>query len=74
MGVLKIHSSGVVTSSPVTSSSNQTPTKVEIHSNTPAQTITNAQVCLDPMTLNDVDVRTNQVFNNSFNFFDIVMI
>lgn len=69
MGVLKLHSSGVVTSSPVSSSSNQQSQKIEIQSHTQAQTITNAQVCLDPMTLNDVDVRTNQVFINSFNSF-----
>jgi hypothetical protein len=47
VGVLKVHSSGVVTSA--SSSSN----KMQIHS--PTQTISNAQVCLDPMALNDVD-------------------
>ncbi|XP_037029642.1 DNA-binding protein Ewg isoform X2 [Bradysia coprophila] len=51
VGVLKIHNSGVVTS---TSTSKYAGSKIEIQSpNT--QTIANAQVCLDTMQLNDVD-------------------
>lgn len=53
--MLKIHNSGVVSS---TSTNNQGGKQIEIQSSPTQQTITNAQVCLDTMALNEVDVRT----------------
>lgn len=53
--MLKIHNSGVVSS---TSTNNQGGKHIEIQSSPTQQTITNAQVCLDTMALNEVDVRT----------------
>lgn len=41
--------------------SNQQNQSIQTSNSTAAQTIANAQVCLDPMTLSDVDVRTNQL-------------
>ncbi|GAB0089760.1 DNA-binding protein Ewg [Sergentomyia squamirostris] len=54
VGVLKFHNGGTVTSA-----SNQQTTKIQIQS--PAQTIANAQVCLDPLTLTDVDYTQNML-------------
>lgn len=53
--MLKFHNGGTVTSA-----SNQQTTKIQIQS--PTQTIANAQVCLDPLALTDVDVRTNHTY------------
>lgn len=62
VGVLKIHNSGLVTS---TSSNNNVGNNgnnsniktIQIQSSPSQQTIANAQVCLDSMALSDVDVR-----------------
>lgn len=67
VGVLKLHNSGTIVNTTTTSSGSQTQsnngsTKIEIQTTqSAAQTIANAQVCLDPMTISDVDVRTNQI-------------
>ncbi|CAD7086732.1 unnamed protein product [Hermetia illucens] len=61
VGVLKLHNSGTIVNTTTTSSGSQTQsnngsTKIEIQTTqSAAQTIANAQVCLDPMTISDVD-------------------
>lgn len=45
--------------------SNQQHQSIQTSNSTAAQTIANAQVCLDPMTLSDVDVRTKTLLSMS---------
>lgn len=67
VGVLKIHNSGLVTS---TSSNNNVGNNgnnsniktIQIQSSPSQQTIANAQVCLDSMALSDVDVRILTIY------------
>lgn len=58
MGVLKIHNSGLVTSTTNTNAVN----KIHVQTQPATQTIANAQVCLDSMAISDVDVRTNHIY------------